>query len=42
MMKILENLEEKYYPEMIKEFTGTQVIGTIPHYDNVEGMTRIR
>ncbi len=34
-----ENLEEKYYPEMIKEFTGTQVIGTIPHYDNVEGMT---
>lgn len=34
-----ENLEEKYYPEMIKEFTGAQVIGTIPHYDNAEGMT---
>ncbi len=34
-----ENLEEKYYPEMIKEFTGEKIIGTIPHYDNVEGMT---
>lgn len=26
--------EMKYFPHLIKEFTGVKILGTIPHYDN--------
>lgn len=34
-----ENIEEKYYPEMVKEFTGVRILGKLPHYDKFESLT---
>ena len=34
-----ENPEEKYYPQMIKEYTGRNVLGILPHYENFESLT---
>ena len=34
-----ENIEEKYYPQMVKEFTGVNVLGSIPHYENFNALT---
>lgn len=30
-----ENLEEKYFPQLIKEYTDVNILGLIPHYDSV-------
>lgn len=34
-----ENPEEKYYPQMVKEYTGINVLGVLPHYENFESLT---
>lgn len=34
-----ENPEEKYYPQMVKEYTGISVLGVLPHYENFESLT---
>lgn len=34
-----QNLEEKYFPQLIKEFTGADILGIIPHYDNIQALT---
>lgn len=33
-----DNLEEKYYPQLIKRFTGYDTIGVIPHYENIRAL----
>jgi len=33
------DMEEKYFPALIKEYTGANILGTIPHYDNFETLT---
>lgn len=30
-----ENLEEKYYPQILKEFVDVKILGTIPDYDKI-------
>lgn len=30
-----ENLEEKYFPQLIKEYTNVEILGLIPQYDNI-------
>lgn len=30
------NTEERYFPYLIKEFTGANILGSYPHYDNFE------
>lgn len=34
-----ENPEEKYYPQMVKEYTGVNVLGVLPCYENYETLT---
>lgn len=34
-----ENLEHKYYPQLIKEYTDTHVIGCLPHYDDFSNLS---
>ncbi len=33
------NIEEKYYPEMVKEFTGVKLLGKLPSYERYENLT---
>lgn len=33
------NLEEKYFPQLVKEYTGVKILGTIPHYSNIDALT---
>ncbi len=35
----LDNTHERFYPELIKEYTDADILGTIPHYKNVEILT---
>ncbi|MBP3847824.1 dethiobiotin synthase [bacterium] len=32
------DIEIKYFPHLIKEYTGAKVLGTLPHYDNFENL----
>ena len=31
-----ENLEEKYYPQILKEFVSVNILGTIPDYNKIQ------
>lgn len=31
-----ENLEEKYFPQLVKEYTNVNILGLIPHYENIK------
>jgi len=31
-----KNLEIKYYPQLIKEYTGVKILGTLPHYEDFD------
>lgn len=31
-----QDVEMKYFPHLIKEFTGAKVLGCLPHYDNFD------
>lgn len=33
------DLEMKYFPHLIKEFTGAKILGILPHYDNFESLS---
>lgn len=33
------DIEEKYFPALVKEYTGANILGTIPHYDKFETLT---
>lgn len=33
-----DNIEIKYFPHLIKEYTSAKVLGTLPHYDNFENL----
>ena len=33
------NLEMKYFPHLVKEFTGAKILGTLPHYENFENLS---
>lgn len=30
------NIEIKYFPELIKEYTAVKILGTLPHYENFD------
>jgi len=32
------NIEYKYYPQLVKEYTGANILGYLPHYDNFEDL----
>ena len=34
-----KNVEMKYYPHLIKEFTGAKILGTLPHYGNFDHLS---
>ena len=34
-----DDLELKYFPHLIKEYTGAKVLGTLPHYDNYDNLS---
>lgn len=33
-----EDIEIKYFPHLIKEFTGVKILGSLPHYPNFENL----
>lgn len=33
-----QNLEHKYYPQLVKEYTGAHILGCLPHYDDFENL----
>ena len=33
------DLEMKYFPHLVKEFTGAKILGTLPHYENFENLS---
>ena len=33
-----QNLEHKYFPQIIKEYTGAHILGMLPHYDDFENL----
>lgn len=33
-----QTLENKYYPQLVKEYTGAHVLGCLPHYDDFENL----
>lgn len=33
-----EDIEIKYFPHLIKEFTGVKILGSLPHYSNFENL----
>lgn len=33
------NLEEKYFPQLVKEYTNVNILGLIPHYEDIEFLT---
>ena len=33
------DLEMKYFPHLVKEFTGAKILGTLPHYENFENVS---
>ena len=33
------NLEEKYFPQIIKEYTNVNILGTLPNYGNISNIT---
>lgn len=37
--ELTKNLEEKYFPQLVKEFTNANVLGVIPHYENIQALT---
>ncbi len=34
-----KNLEIKYYPQLVKEYTGAKILGTLPHYENFDNIS---
>lgn len=34
-----KDLEEKYFPQIIKEYTGANILGILPHYESLETLT---
>ena len=34
-----EDVEIKYFPQLIKEFTGAKILGTLPHYENFDNLS---
>lgn len=34
-----ENLEEKYYPQILKEYFNIKILGTLPDYGNISALT---
>lgn len=34
-----ENLEEKYFPQLIKEYTNVEILGNLPHYEDMRDLT---
>jgi len=34
-----ETLEEKYYPQILKEFTQVNILGSVPDYDNIDSFS---
>lgn len=32
------NLEHKYFPQLIKEYTSAHILGTLPHYEDFENL----
>lgn len=35
----LNNIEDRYFPQLIKEYTDSDILGILPHYDNIESLT---
>ena len=33
------DVEMKYFPQLIKEFTGAKILGTLPHYENFDNLS---
>ena len=33
-----QNLEHKYFPQLVKEYTSARILGTLPHYDDFENL----
>ena len=33
------DVEIKYFPQLIKEFTGAKILGTLPHYENFDNLS---
>ena len=34
-----DNLEHKYYPQILKEFTNVNILGSFPEYENAQSFT---
>ena len=34
-----DDLELKYFPHLVKEYTGAKVLGTLPHYNNYDNLS---
>lgn len=34
-----ENLEEKYFPQLIKEYSNVEILGNLPHYEDMRDLT---
>ncbi len=34
-----DDLEIKYFPHLVKEYTGAKVLGTLPHYDGYDNLS---
>lgn len=34
-----DNIEIKYFPHLVNEFTGIRVLGSLPHYENFENLS---
>ena len=34
-----ENLEEKYYPQILREFFNVKILGTLPDYGDISVLT---
>lgn len=34
-----EDLEIKYFPHLVKEYTGAKVLGTLPHYNDYDNLS---
>ena len=34
-----EDIEVKYFPHLLKEYTGVKILGSLPHYDNFKLLT---
>jgi dethiobiotin synthase len=34
-----DDVEIKYFPQLVKEFTGAKILGTLPHYENFDNLS---